>query len=86
MLSIIQHHLNNPDDIPDISPVAAEYLAVRLNGSYLIATGVIDDLRKAGYSESYIAGFMDGANAAVEVTELMQEAQKQRQEEDLSVL
>lgn len=86
MLSIIQHHLNNPDDIPDIAPAAAEYLAVRLNASYLIATGVIDDLRKAGYSEQYIAGFMDGANAAVEVTELMQEAQKQQQEEDLNVL
>lgn len=86
MLSIIKHHLNNPDDIPDISPAAAEYLAVRLNATYLIASGVVDDLRKAGFSEGYIAGFLDGANGAVEVTELMQEAQHQRQEESLSVL
>lgn len=80
MLKIIQHHIQNPDDIPDIAPAAAEYLAVRLNASYLIATGIVDDLRKQGYSESYIAGFLDGANAAVEITELMQEAQLQKEE------
>lgn len=86
MLSIIQYHLNNPDDIPDIAPAAAQYLAVRLNASYLIATGVVDDLRKSGFSEQYIAGFLDGANGAVEVTELMQEAQRQLQEESQGVL
>ncbi|QZA71341.1 hypothetical protein ALEA_31 [Pseudomonas phage ALEA] len=80
MLDIIQHHIRNPDDIPDIAPAAAQYLAVRLNASYLIATGVVDELRKAGYSEGYIAGFLDGANAAVEITELMQESQLQREE------
>ena len=80
MLKVIQHHIQNPDDIPDIAPAAAEYLAVRLNASYLVATGVIDDLRKHGYSESFIAGFLDGCNAAVEITELMQEAQIQREE------
>lgn len=81
MLSIIKHHLNNPEDIPDIPPASAEYLAVRLNPAYLIATGVPDDLRKAGYSESFIAGFMEGCNAAVEVTEVMMEAQKQKEDE-----
>ena len=80
MLDIINHHIRNPDDIPGIAPAAAQYLAVRLNASYLIATGAIDDLRKAGFSEQYIAGFIDGANSAVEITELMQEAQVQKED------
>ncbi|QNJ57466.1 hypothetical protein [Pseudomonas phage Waldo5] len=80
MLKVIQHHIQNPDDIPSIPPASAEYLAVRLNASYLIATGVVDDLRKQGYSEGYIAGFLDGCNAAVEITDLMQESQLQKEE------
>jgi hypothetical protein len=80
MLAVIQHHIQNPDDIPDIPQASAEYLAVRLNASYLIATGSVDELRKAGYSESYIAGFLDGCNAAVEITELMQESQRQQED------
>lgn len=80
MLKQIQHYIHNPDDIPAIGPQAAEYLEVRLNASYLIATGAIDELRKAGYSEGYIAGFIDGCNAATEIVELMQEAQLQREE------
>lgn len=79
MLAVIQHHIRNPDDIPDIPQRSAEYLAVRLNASYLIATGSVDELRKAGYSEQYIAGFLDGCNAAVEITELMQESQRQQE-------
>ena len=80
MLKQIQHYIHNPEDIPDIPPASAEYLEVRLNASYLIATGAIDELRKAGYSESYIAGFIDGCNAATEIVELMQETQKQKEE------
>jgi len=80
LLKQIQHYIHNPEDIPDIPPASAEYLEVRLNASYLIATGAIDELRKAGYSESYIAGFIDGCNAATEIVELMQETQKQKEE------
>lgn len=81
MLPIIQHHLRNPEDIPDIPKASAEYLEVRCNASYLIASGAIDGLRKAGYSEAYIAGFIDGCNSIVEIVELMQEAQVQHKEE-----
>ncbi|UMO76104.1 hypothetical protein PF_00030 [Pseudomonas phage P413] len=80
MLKQIRHHINNPDDIPDIPSASAEYLEVRLNASYLIATGAVDELRKAGYSENYIAGFLDGCNAATEIVELMQESQKQQED------
>ena len=81
MLSIIQHHIHNPDDIPDIPQASADYLNVRLNATYLIATGAIDELRKLGYSESHILGFIDGCNAATEIVELMQESQRQDKEE-----
>lgn len=75
MLKQIQHYIHNPDDIPDIPPASADYLSARLNASYLIATGALDDLRRAGYSESHILGFIDGCNAAIEIVELMQESQ-----------
>ncbi|WYW04282.1 hypothetical protein Kompost2_00032 [Pseudomonas phage vB_PpuP-Kompost-2] len=80
MLKQVQHYIHNPDDIPDISQASADYLNVRLNASYLIATGAIDELRKAGFSEGYIAGFIDGCNAATEVVELMQESQHKEEE------
>ncbi|WYW04376.1 hypothetical protein Kurepalu2_00029 [Pseudomonas phage vB_PpuP-Kurepalu-2] len=80
MLPVIQHYIHNPDDIPDIAPASAEYLAVRLNASYLIATGAVDELRRQGMSEQFIAGFLEGCNAAVEITELMQESQRQQED------
>lgn len=80
MLKQIRHYLDNPEDIPDIPPASAEYLEVRLNASYLIATGALDEMRKAGFSEQYIAGFMDGCHAATDIIELMQEAQHNKEE------
>lgn len=80
MLKQIQHFIQNPEDIPDISPATADYLNVRLNASYLIATGALDELRKAGYSEGYIMGFVDGCNAATEIVELMQESQLNKED------
>lgn len=82
MLRQIQERINNPEDIPDIPHASAEYLNIRLNASYLIATGAIDELRKGGYSEAYIAGFIDGCNAATEVVDLMQEANSPSLEEN----
>lgn len=81
MLSEIKRVINNPEDIPEIAAAPAQYLYARLNPSYLTATGVIDDLRKAGFSEAYIAGFMDGANAACEVVDLMENRKDYMQED-----
>lgn len=81
MLAVIQHHIDNPDDVPDIPNASAEYLNVRLNPSYLIATGVVDDLRKGGYSEAHILGFLDGCNAATELVDFMKDHQKQKEED-----
>uniref|UniRef100_A0AAU6W352 Phage protein n=1 Tax=Pseudomonas phage Lepni01 TaxID=3138536 RepID=A0AAU6W352_9VIRU len=80
MLKQVQHFIHNPDDIPDIPQASADYLNVRLNATYLIATGAVDELRKAGFSEGYIMGFIDGCNAATEIVELMQEAQLNKEE------
>ena len=81
MLASIKHYLENPDDIPPIPPATAEYLKARLNHAYLLRTGVLDDLRRCGLSESAILGFIEGAAAVVEIVELMEQAQVQRLEE-----
>ncbi|AUV61739.1 hypothetical protein HOS76_gp45 [Pseudomonas phage Henninger] len=80
MLPIVQHYINNPDDVPDIPPASAEYLNVRLNASYLIATGSVDELRKQGYSEQYIAGFLDGCHSATEIVDFMKESQGHKED------
>ncbi|WP_397381090.1 phage protein [Pseudomonas sp.] len=81
MLSALQHHLDNPDDIPSIPPASSQFLQARLNPAYLMRIGVLDDLRRAGFSEQAILGFLEGVTAAVEVIELMETAQEQRLED-----
>lgn len=80
MLPSISHQFTHPDDIPGIPQAASEFLQARLNHSYLSRIGALDDLRKAGFSESAVLGFIEGAAAAVELIELMEEAQKQGRE------
>lgn len=82
MLNDIQAVISDPENIPDISNASAQYLNVRCNASYLIRTGALDDLRKAGYSEKYILGFIDGLNSVTELIELMQEQRNTPTEEE----
>lgn len=82
MLTQIQHYLDNPEDIPAIPRAASEFIQARLNMAYLVRAGQLDELRKAGFSESAILGFLEGINAAIEVIELMEEAQKRQYEEE----
>ncbi len=81
MLKPIEHIVKNPEDIPSIDPVAAQYLKARLNMAYLSISGVLNDLRREGFSESAILGFLEGANAAVEVVELMEQTNEERFED-----
>lgn len=82
MLTSLQHHLDNPDDIPPISLSASQFIQARLNVSYLIRIGTLDDLRRrSGFSEQAVLGFIEGINAACEVIELMEEAQRQLHED-----
>lgn len=71
MLQQIKTVFDNPDDVPEISQASADYLMARCNYSYLQRSGVLDDLRKAGYSENHILGFVDGLAAASELAEMM---------------
>lgn len=82
MLQIIQDVLNDPENIPDIPNASANYLMVRCNYSYLQRSGAIDDLRRAGYSEQYILGFVDGLGAVPELCELMMNQRNAPNEED----
>lgn len=82
MIREIQAVWDDPENIPDIPNASAQYLKVRCNASYLIRSGAIDDLRKAGFSESYIGGFIEGLNAATEIVELMQEQRNKPTDED----
>ncbi|MDL5596007.1 DUF2717 domain-containing protein [Bacillus subtilis] len=81
MLSILKHQLDNPEDIPAIPESASQFLQARLNPAYLMRVGVLNDLRRDGFSEQAILGFIEGANAAVEIIELMENAQAQRLED-----
>lgn len=81
MLTALQHHLDNPDDIPAIPPAASQFIQARLNPAYLMRIGALEDLRRNGFSESAILGFLEGVTAAVEVIELMETAQEQRMED-----
>lgn len=81
MLTQLMHHLENPEDIPAIPHEASQFIQGRLNVSYLIRIGAMDDLRRSGFSEAALMGFIEGINAACEVIELMEQAQQQRHEE-----
>ncbi|WP_435634305.1 phage protein [Pseudomonas solani] len=81
MLSVLQHHFDNPEDIPAIPESSSQFLQARLNPAYLMRVGVLADLRRDGFSEQAILGFLEGVNAAIEVIELMEAAQAQRLED-----
>lgn len=81
MLAALQYQLENPDDIPGIPEASSQFLQARLNPAYLQRLGTLDDLRRAGFSEPAILGFLEGVTAAVELIELMESAQQQRLED-----
>lgn len=81
MLTALKHHMENPEDVPAIPHVSAEFIYGRLNPAYLMRTGALDDLRRAGFSEAAVLGFIEGVNAACEVVEMMVTAQEQRLED-----
>ncbi|WBF70057.1 hypothetical protein SFP20_040 [Shigella phage SFP20] len=46
--------------VPAFSESAVQFLHILFNASYASKLGVINDLKVAGYSEGYIAGFIGG--------------------------
>ena len=46
--------------VPALSESAVQFLHILFNASYASKLGVLNDLKAAGYSEGYIAGFIGG--------------------------
>ncbi|MBA1211540.1 phage protein [Pseudomonas oryzihabitans] len=80
MLTQLQRHIDNPEDIPAIPEDASQFLQARLNPAYLMRTGALESLRRDGFSEQALMGFLEGVTAACEIIELMEQAQKERHE------
>lgn len=81
MLTPIKKVIENPQDIPNVPRALMEYLQVQFNANYVITTGLIDNLKKSGWSESYIAGFLYGLNYASQTLDDMEAIRKEQQEE-----
>ncbi len=46
--------------VPAFSESAVQFLHILFNASYASKLGIINQLKQAGYSEAYIAGFIGG--------------------------
>lgn len=46
--------------VPALSDSAVQFLHIMFNASYASQLGIINQLKQAGYSEAYIAGFIGG--------------------------
>ncbi|ANM46370.1 hypothetical protein BI037_gp37 [Morganella phage vB_MmoP_MP2] len=70
MIDKIKHYLKNPNDILAVPPAVKEYLSVRYNMSYLLASGELKDIRKKhDLSEEAVLGFIIGLEYAAGVLE-----------------
>ncbi|UKH49707.1 protein of unknown function DUF2717 [Rahnella phage Sarma103] len=81
MLLPIKKLLDNPRDIPTLSRAATEYLQVQYNAGFFMQMGNVDNLKRLGYSESYIAGYLAGLQYASQTIDDM-EAIRQEQTEN----
>lgn len=81
MLLPIKKLLDNPRDVPTLSRAATEYLQVHYNAGFFMQMGNVDNLKRLGYSESYIAGYLAGLQYASQTIDDM-EAIRQEQAEN----
>ena len=63
MLHQLQAIIDNPENVPQLSPLLREQLQARLNGGHLMTNGTIQWLKSQGFSEQYIFGFIAGMNS-----------------------
>lgn len=77
MLTPIKKYMENPQDIPNVPRSVMEYLQVQFNAGYAIQSGLIDRVKRAGWSESYIAGFLAGLNYASQTLDDMETVRKE---------
>lgn len=72
MLIPFKKQLEKPDDIPNVPRAVAEYLQVQFNAGFQMQMGTVAKLKHAGYSESYIAGFLAGLQMASQTIDDME--------------
>lgn len=80
MLTPIKKHMENPEDIPNVPRATMEYLQVQFNAGYALQSGMINRLKQAGWSESYIAGFLAGLQYASQTLDDMETIRKEQAE------
>jgi hypothetical protein len=77
MLTQIKKHLENPQDIPNVPRAVSEYLQVQFNAGYAMQSGLINRLKAAGWSESYLAGYLAGLQYASQTLDDMETIRKE---------
>lgn len=80
MLNPIKKYLENPEDIPNVPRATMEYLQVQFNAGYAIQSGLVNRLKAAGWSESYLSGFLAGLQYASQTLDDMEAIRKEQQE------
>lgn len=64
MLTPFKKVMENPEDLPNVPRGVIEYLQVHFNAGFAMQMGEVNRLKAAGYSESYIAGWLAGLQYA----------------------
>lgn len=80
MIKQVLHTLQNPNDVPDVPRALKDYLQSRYNHTYIMESGEYAELRRAGYSEQFIAGVIHGLFLASRTLDEM-ESRKELQED-----
>lgn len=80
MLTPIKKHMENPEDIPNVPRATMEYLQVQFNAGYALQSGLINRLKQAGWSETYLAGFLGGLQYASQTLDDMETIRKEQAE------
>ena len=57
---VVEQLIDERLKVPAFSDSAVQFLHTMFNASYASKLGVLNDLKRAGYSEAYIAGFIGG--------------------------
>lgn len=63
MLSQLKAIQDDPENVPELTPIQREMLQARFNGGHLMTNGTIAFLQRQGHSESFIFGYIAGMNA-----------------------
>lgn len=82
MLTPLKKVMENPRDIPNVPRAVMEHLQVHFNAGFVMQSGVVNRLKAAGWSESYIAGFLAGLQYATQTLDDMETIRKENLEEN----